>query len=112
MDKIFPKENSQSKCHSSSKKLHLPWEGKAARRKQPHDVPRHCFPRDFFRFFLTGKRQSDVNGVLRKQFNGKSAFEMFSFTYSEELARLPGIVPISPEKVIQSPLLLKNSFPK
>ena len=55
---------------------------------------------------------SHVNGVLRKQFNGKSAFEMFSFTYSEELARLPGIVPVSPEKVIQSPLLLKNSFPK
>ncbi len=37
---------------------------------------------------------------------------MFSFTYSEELAHLLGIVPISPEKVVQSPLLLKNSFPK
>lgn len=55
---------------------------------------------------------SHVNSVLRKQFNGKSAFEMFSFTYSEELAHLLGIVPISPEKVVQSPLLLKNSFPK
>ena len=55
--------------------------------------------------------QETVN-LIFSHVNGKSAFEMFSFTYSEELARLPGIVPISPEKVIQSPLLLKNSFPK
>lgn len=53
---------------------------------------------------------SHVNGVLRRQFNGKSAYEMFSFTYSKELAHALGISFVDPRKVIQSPLLLKNSF--
>lgn len=53
---------------------------------------------------------SHVNSVLRKQFNGKSAYEMFSFTYSEKLAHALGISFIEPRKVIQSPLLLKNSL--
>lgn len=52
---------------------------------------------------------SHVNGVLRKQFNGKSAYEMFAFTYSEKLAHLLGVSFVEPRKVIQSPLLLKNS---
>ena len=34
---------------------------------------------------------SHVNSVKRKQFNGKSAYEMFSFSYSEELASALGI---------------------
>jgi len=51
---------------------------------------------------------SHVNSVLRKQFNGKSAYEMFAFTYSENLAHVLGISFIEPQKVIQSPLLLKN----
>ena len=49
---------------------------------------------------------SHVNAVKRKQFNGKSAFDMFSFTYSEELALVLGISPVDPKKVIQSPKLL------
>lgn len=52
---------------------------------------------------------SHVNSVLRKQFNGKSAYEMFAFTYSEKLAHLLGISFIEPQKVVQSPLLLKKS---
>ena len=55
---------------------------------------------------------SHINAVKRKQFNGKSAYEMFSFTYSEDLADALGISFIEPEKVVQSPLLLKNYISK
>ena len=50
---------------------------------------------------------SHVNGVIRKSFNGKSAYDMFCFTYSEALARALGISFIDPKEVTQSPLLLK-----
>ena len=51
---------------------------------------------------------SHVNAVKRKQFNGKSAFDMFAFTYSTQLASILGISPVDPTKVIQSPKLLKS----
>ena len=51
---------------------------------------------------------SHVNAVKRKQFNGKSAFDMFTFLYSAELAQLLGIRQIDPQKVCQSPMLLSN----
>lgn len=50
---------------------------------------------------------SHVNSVKRKQFNGKSAYDMFAFTYSDEIAAALGITRIPAKKVIQSPLLLK-----
>lgn len=50
---------------------------------------------------------SHVNAVKRKQFNGKSAYDLFSFTYSSELAELLGIRYIAPKDVIQTPKLLK-----
>ena len=50
---------------------------------------------------------SHVNAVKRKQFNGKSAYDLFSFTYSDALASALGISLVDPENVIQSPLLLK-----
>lgn len=50
---------------------------------------------------------SHVNSVKRKQFNGKSAYDLFTFSYSEELASALGISRIPPERVIQSPALLK-----
>ena len=50
---------------------------------------------------------SHMNAVKRKQFNGKSAYDLFSFTYSAELANALGISFIDPKNVIQSPLLLK-----
>ena len=50
---------------------------------------------------------SHVNAVKRKQFNGKSAYDLFSFTYSGALAPALGISFIDPKNVIQSPLLLK-----
>lgn len=50
---------------------------------------------------------SHINAVKRKQFNGKSAYDLFTFTYSVELANLLGIRPIDPKDVIQTPKLLK-----
>ena len=50
---------------------------------------------------------SHVNSVKRKQFNGKSAYEMFSFSYSEELASALGIYKIEATEVIQNTSLLK-----
>lgn len=53
---------------------------------------------------------SHVNSVKRKQFNGKSAYEMFAFSYSEELANALGIHKIDPKQVVQDTSLLKNFF--
>lgn len=50
---------------------------------------------------------SHINAVKRKQFNGKSAYDMFTFSYSVDLAEALGISFISPDKVVQSPKLLK-----
>lgn len=50
---------------------------------------------------------SHVNAVARQQFNGKSAFDMFSFTYSPALAAALGIRFIEPKQAIQTPKLLK-----
>lgn len=49
---------------------------------------------------------SHVNAVKRKQFNGKSAYDMFSFYYSEILASALGISFVPANEVIQSPKLL------
>lgn len=50
---------------------------------------------------------SHINAIKRKNFNGKSAFDLFTFAYSVELANAFGISYIKPENVIQSPKLLK-----
>lgn len=50
---------------------------------------------------------SHVNAVKRKQFNGKSAYDLFTFSYSPELANAFGISFVSPQDVVQSPKLLK-----
>ena len=51
---------------------------------------------------------SHVNAVKRKQFNGKSAYDMFCFAYSAELATVLGISEIPPKEVVQSPKLLTH----
>lgn len=51
---------------------------------------------------------SHVNAVKRKQFNGKSSYDMFAFAYSVKLAETLGISHIPSAEVIQSPLLLKK----
>jgi IS30 family transposase len=54
---------------------------------------------------------SHVNSVKRKIFHGKSPYELFTFTYSDMIARLLGVFPVPAEEVIQSPALL-SSLPK
>lgn len=51
---------------------------------------------------------SHVNGVKRKIFGGKSPYEMFVFAFGKAVAAAMGIEYIPPEKVIQSPALLKK----
>lgn len=51
---------------------------------------------------------SHVNAVKRKQFNGKSAYDMFAFSYSQELANALGISLIPATEVVQNPSLLKK----
>lgn len=53
---------------------------------------------------------SHVNSVKRAALNGKSAYELFTFTYDEELAKLLGISLIPAEDVCQSPKLLQHKF--
>ena len=50
---------------------------------------------------------SHVNAVKRKQFHGKSAYDLFTFAYSPELASALGISFVQPSSVVQSPRLLK-----
>ena len=51
---------------------------------------------------------SHINSVKRKQFNGKSSYEMFTFTYSKELAAALGISFVDPKEVVQNSKLLKH----
>lgn len=51
---------------------------------------------------------SHVNAILRKQFRGKSSFDMFAFTYSVDIANALGISFVDPKDVISTPRLLKS----
>jgi hypothetical protein len=51
---------------------------------------------------------SHVNSITRKVLYGKSPYEMFSFTFGENIASLFGIIPIPADEVVQSPKLLKS----
>ena len=51
---------------------------------------------------------SHVDSVKRAMYGGKSAYDMFSFIYSKELAGLLGIKEIPPQEVVQSPKLLNG----
>lgn len=51
---------------------------------------------------------SHVNAVKRKDFNGKSAYDLFCFSYSQALAAVLGISYVPAEEVIQTPKLLKK----
>ena len=53
---------------------------------------------------------SHVNSVKRAALNGKSAYELFAFTYGEEIPKLLGISKIPAEDVCQSSKLLQNKF--
>ena len=53
---------------------------------------------------------SHVNSVKRAALNGKSAYELFEFTYGEEIPKLLGISKIPAEDVCQSSTLLQHKF--
>ena len=53
---------------------------------------------------------SHVNSVKRAALNGKSAYELFAFTYGEETPKLLGISKIPAEDVCQSSTLLQHKF--
>lgn len=51
---------------------------------------------------------SHINAVKRKQFNGKTAYDMFTFAYSTDLADALGISFVHPKDVVQTSRLLKQ----
>jgi len=51
---------------------------------------------------------SHVNGVKRKRFNGKSPYDLFTFTFGIDIASLLGVSYVHPDDVVQSPKLLKG----
>ena len=53
---------------------------------------------------------SHVNSVKRAALNGKSAYELFAFTYGEAVPKLLGISKIPAEDVCQSSTLLQHKF--
>lgn len=53
---------------------------------------------------------SHVNSVKRQALNGKTAYELFAFTYGEELARALGVEKIPAQEVCQSPKLLNGKI--
>jgi len=53
---------------------------------------------------------SHVNSIKRAALNGKSAYELFAFTYGEEIPKLLGISKIPAEDVCQSSKLLQHKF--
>ena len=53
---------------------------------------------------------SHVNSVKRAALNGKSTYELFAFTYGEEIPKLLGISKIPAEDVCQSSKLLQHKF--
>ena len=53
---------------------------------------------------------SHVNSVKRAALNGKSAYELFAFTYGKEIPKLLGISKIPAEDVCQSSKLLQHKI--
>ena len=53
---------------------------------------------------------SRINSVKRAALNGKSAYELFAFTYGEEIPKLLGISKIPAEDVCQSSKLLQHKI--
>ena len=51
---------------------------------------------------------SHINSLKRKYLNGKSAYEVFSFTFGEHIANLLGIFEIPANEVILKPFLAKE----
>lgn len=84
---------------------------------KPHVEKNHTLLRDIcpkgmsfddFTQETVNKIFSHVNSVKRKMYNGKSAYEMFTFAYGKDLAEVLGIQEIPPLEVKQDPSLLDD----
>lgn len=53
---------------------------------------------------------SHMNGVIRKNLHGKSSYDVFTAIFSPALAKTLGVSYVSPDKVEQSPDLLKEKL--
>lgn len=51
---------------------------------------------------------SHVNSVKRKSLNGKTPYEIFTFTFGKKIAEILGISAVTSEDVVQSPKLLNR----
>lgn len=51
---------------------------------------------------------SHVNAVARKSLYGKTPYEIFAYTFSEQLAHVLGITVVAPQDVVQSTSLLRD----
>jgi len=70
------------------------------------DIVPKCESFDDFTQHTVNLIFSHVNGIKRKIYNGKSPYELFTFTYSEKVANLLGVDNIHATDVVQSPKLL------
>lgn len=83
-----------------------------ARIEKNHTLLRDILPKGTSFDALTQEQlnliMSHINAVHRKGLNGKSAYDLFAFTFGESIATLLGVNKIEAEDVIQSPALLKQ----
>lgn len=112
----FSNVSSIENDNSGTKETHLFFCEPNAPYEKPHIEKNHTLFRDIvpkgssfddFTQDTVNLIFSHVNSVKRKNFNGKSAYDLFSFAYSSDLAQTLGISFVDPQNVIQSPILLK-----
>lgn len=112
----FSNVSSIENDNSGTKETHLFFCEPNAPYEKPHIEKNHTLFRDIvpkgssfddFTQDTVNLIFSHVNSVKRKNFNGKSAYDLFSFAYSSDLAKTLGISFVDPQNVIQSPTLLK-----
>ncbi|MHC1787610.1 MAG: transposase [Christensenellales bacterium] len=87
--------------------------------QKPHVENNHNFVRDIIPngFPLTYLEQADldlmfshINSTPRKSLNGKTPYEVFSFLFGSDVARILNIVPIERDKVTLKPCLLHHVY--
>jgi IS30 family transposase len=85
--------------------------------QKPHVEKNHTLLRDIvpkgasFDGFTQGTIDlifSHLNSVKRKSLHGKTSYEMFVFVFGDIVSKILGIEHIPAERVIQSPMLLKQ----
>jgi len=88
--------------HSPSQKPHVERNNSSFRDIVPKGTSFDGFTQEIVNLIF-----SHINNAARKSLGGKSPYEVFCYAFSKSLPSLLGIDYIPPDKVIQSPLLLK-----